>query len=128
MIRVVLPAHLRTLAHVDGEVELPVDGPVTQRAVVDALESFAAGTPVIGTRLPGLEDLIDPGQTGWLVPPDAPVDLALAMQDAWQNVETSRRLGAQGRRFAQNFDWSVVAHRHIELYEELLAERTRRVA
>ena len=38
MIRVVLPAHLRTLARVDGEVELPVTGQVTQRAVLDALE------------------------------------------------------------------------------------------
>ena len=39
MIRVVLPAHLRTLAHVDGEVKLEVDGQVTQRAVLDALET-----------------------------------------------------------------------------------------
>ncbi len=39
MIRVGLPAHLRTLAHVDGEVKLPVDGRVTQRAVLDALEA-----------------------------------------------------------------------------------------
>jgi sulfur-carrier protein len=38
MIRVVLPAHLRALAHVDGEVELAVDGQVTQRSVLDALE------------------------------------------------------------------------------------------
>lgn len=39
MIRVVLPAHLRTLARVDGEVVLEVAGPVTQRAVLDALEA-----------------------------------------------------------------------------------------
>jgi sulfur-carrier protein len=39
MIRVTLPAHLRTLAHVDGEVTLDVDGEVTQRAVLDALEA-----------------------------------------------------------------------------------------
>ncbi len=39
MIRVVLPAHLRTLAGVDGEVTLEVERPVTQRAVLDALES-----------------------------------------------------------------------------------------
>jgi molybdopterin synthase sulfur carrier subunit len=39
MIRVVLPAHLRTLAHVDGEVTLDVAGEVTQRAVLDALEA-----------------------------------------------------------------------------------------
>jgi len=39
MIRVVLPAHLRTLARVQGEVELEIPGPVTQRTVVDALEA-----------------------------------------------------------------------------------------
>lgn len=39
MIRVVLPAHLRTLAHVDGEVALDVKGEVTQRSVLDALEA-----------------------------------------------------------------------------------------
>jgi len=38
MIRVVLPAHLRTLAKVDGEVALDLQGAVTQRAVLDALE------------------------------------------------------------------------------------------
>ena len=39
MIRVVLPAHLRTLAQVSGEVTLAVEGPVTQKSVLDALES-----------------------------------------------------------------------------------------
>ena len=39
MIRVVLPYHLRTLAQVAGEVTLELPGPVTQRAVLDALEA-----------------------------------------------------------------------------------------
>ncbi len=39
MIRVVLPAHLRTLARVNDEVILDIDGQVTQRAVLDALEA-----------------------------------------------------------------------------------------
>ncbi|HET6385242.1 MAG TPA: MoaD/ThiS family protein [Armatimonadota bacterium] len=39
MIRVVLPAHLRTLAGVDGEVQIPVEGPVTLGSVLDALEA-----------------------------------------------------------------------------------------
>jgi len=39
MIRVVLPAHLRTLTQVNGEVELEVTGLVTQRSVLDALEA-----------------------------------------------------------------------------------------
>ena len=39
MIRVVLPPHLRKLAQVDREVKLDVAGPVTQRAILDALEA-----------------------------------------------------------------------------------------
>jgi hypothetical protein len=39
MIRVVIPPHLRTLARVGGEVSLAVEGPVTQRSVLDALEA-----------------------------------------------------------------------------------------
>jgi molybdopterin synthase sulfur carrier subunit len=39
MIRVVLPPHLKGLAHVSGEVQVDVTGPATQRSVVDALEA-----------------------------------------------------------------------------------------
>ena len=39
MIRIVLPAHLRALAHIDGEVRLDITGPITQRSVLDALEA-----------------------------------------------------------------------------------------
>ena len=39
MIRVTLPAHLRKLAHVDGEVSLEIAGQITQRSVLDALEA-----------------------------------------------------------------------------------------
>lgn len=39
MVRVILPQHLRTLARVNGEVTLEVRGPVTQRAVLDAMEA-----------------------------------------------------------------------------------------
>ena len=39
MIRVIIPQHLRTLAHIGSEVELELDGPVTLRSVLDALEA-----------------------------------------------------------------------------------------
>ena len=39
MIRVVLPAHLRTLARIDGDVEIELEGPITQRAILDAIEA-----------------------------------------------------------------------------------------
>ena len=44
MIRVVLPAHLRNLAHVDGELKVDVSGPTTQASILDALE---AGYPML---------------------------------------------------------------------------------
>ena len=46
-VRVALPFHLRTLARVDGDVTLDVEGPVTQRTLLDALE--AAYPPLRGT-------------------------------------------------------------------------------
>ena len=39
MIRVVIPFHLRTLAKIEGEVQLEIDGAVTQRSILDALEA-----------------------------------------------------------------------------------------
>jgi hypothetical protein len=54
MIRVVLPAHLKSLARVTGEVRLEVAGPVTQRLVLDALEA----------RHPVLRGTIRDHQTG----------------------------------------------------------------
>jgi hypothetical protein len=83
MIRVVLPYHLRTLANVGAEVSLHVDGPVTQRSVLDALEArypMLRGTirdHVTQERRPMLrffaceEDLS-------LEPPDAPLPAAVA--------------------------------------------------
>ena len=53
-IRLVLPAHLRTLARVSGEIKLPVDGPLTQRSVLDALEA----------RYPALRGTIRDQDTG----------------------------------------------------------------
>ncbi len=46
-VRVALPFHLRTLARVDGDVQLDIEGPVTQRTLLDALE--AAYPPLRGT-------------------------------------------------------------------------------
>ncbi|MEJ2084831.1 MAG: MoaD/ThiS family protein [Acidobacteriota bacterium] len=83
MIRVALPAHLRTLARVEGDVELDIEGPVTQRSILDAVEA----------AYPMLRGTIRNTQTGKrrdflrffaceedfsLEPPDAPVPEAVA--------------------------------------------------
>ena len=83
MIRVVLPPHLRTLARVGREVELQVDGPVTQRSVLHALEArypVLRGTirdHVTRQRRPFLR-FFACEQDLSLEPPDAPLPDAVA--------------------------------------------------
>jgi hypothetical protein len=83
MIRVVLPYHLRILAHVGGEVKLDVEGQVTQRSVLDALEAcypMLRGTirdHVTQQRRPFLR-FFACEQDLSLEPPDAPLPEAVA--------------------------------------------------
>ena len=86
MIRVVLPAHLRTLTRVDGEVELQVAGQVTQRSVLDALE---ARHPVLcgtirghdGGRRRAFVRFFACEEDLSLEPPDQPLPSAVASGD-----------------------------------------------
>ena len=83
MIRVILPYHLRTLARVNGEVTLTLDGPVTQRSVLDALEArypMLRGTirdHVTGQRRPMLRFFACEEDLSFEVP-DAPLPDAVA--------------------------------------------------
>jgi molybdopterin synthase sulfur carrier subunit len=78
MIRVALPYHLRTLAQVGAEVQLDVEGPITQRSVLDALEArypMLRGTirdPVTHERRPFLR-FFACGEDLSHEPPDAPL-------------------------------------------------------
>jgi hypothetical protein len=84
MIRVVLPSHLRMHADIRGEVKLAIDGPVTQRSVVDALEmSYPALRGAIRDyatqrRRPFLRFFACQTDIS-LQPPDAPLPEAVAM-------------------------------------------------
>ena len=65
------------------------------------LEAMAAGLPVIGTAVEGTEDLVVPGQTGWLVPPHDVAALHRAFLEAIDSPERLRHYGEAGR-FASN--------------------------
>ncbi len=84
LVRVALPAHLRLLAHVGPEVELRIEGPVTQRSVLDVLEACyptLQGTirdQVTGQRRPFLR-FFACEQDLSLESPDAPLPEAVAL-------------------------------------------------
>jgi molybdopterin synthase sulfur carrier subunit len=83
MIRVILPPHLRTLARVGSEVLIEVEGPVTQRTILDAIESrfpMLSGTirdHVTRKRRPFLR-FFACGEDFSLDPPDTPLPDAVA--------------------------------------------------
>ncbi len=82
------------------------------------LEAMAARRAVVGTRIEGTEDLVIPGETGWLVPPQSPDALAAALQEAAADPDRTRRFGEAGRRrVEESFSQQAV----IAAYERLWA-------
>ncbi len=71
-------------------------------------EAFAAGTPVIASRIGALADLVEDGVTGLLVTPGDPADLARAMARILADPEAARRMG-RAARAAYLRDWTEEA-------------------
>jgi glycosyltransferase involved in cell wall biosynthesis len=83
------------------------------------MEAFAAGKPLIGTRIRGLEDLIDHGRTGWLIPPDSPLELAAVLNQMSVDDRSLQAYGADARRTALEHGWPTIAARHLALYQSI---------
>ena len=89
------------------------------------MEAFAAGKPMIGSRIRGLEDLITHGRTGWLVAPESPAELAAALNEMWVDDRSLLNYSANARRMAQEHGWPSIAARHIALYQTTLDQMIR---
>ena len=90
-----------------------------------ALEAGACGTPVIATRVGGLQFCVADNRTGLLVSPHAPEEIASAIRRLVQDKRFKERLGTQARSASLARDWSrtVVQHEHVL---RLAAQRPRR--
>jgi glycosyltransferase involved in cell wall biosynthesis len=82
------------------------------------LEAMAARLAVVGTKVEGTEDLVIPGQTGWLVPPADPEVLAGALLEAMSDRERLRQFGEAAR---DRVEASFTPARVVEAYERLWA-------
>ncbi|MFM8223739.1 MAG: glycosyltransferase, partial [Planctomycetaceae bacterium] len=70
-------------------------------------------------------ELIEPGQTGWVCPPQDPAGLATAQSELLRDAEQGRRLGEAGRRrVEERFTWDRMAAQYESLYLELLGRPT----
>jgi len=88
------------------------------------LEAMALGRPVVATRAGGPLEIVEAGETGLLVPPSAPDNLAEAVRRLLSDPAAARRLGENGRaRFAEKFTADRMARATLEVYEQAMNER-----
>ena len=84
-------------------------------------EAMLAGLPVVASRVGGIPEVVVDGTTGLLVPPDDPIALSDAIARLLGDAELRARMGAAGRRRAEElFTASVMARAYELLYEELV--------
>jgi glycosyltransferase involved in cell wall biosynthesis len=92
-----------------------------------AIESLAAGKPVIATAVDGSPEVVVQGQTGMLVPPEDPGALATALRAMLQKPQDWQRLGAAGRGRVEELFTEDLQVRHTEdLYLSVLQQKTGR--
>ncbi len=86
------------------------------------MEAMASGLPVVATDIPGVRDLVVPGETGFLAPVGDRAALAKHAYRLLEDPLLARRLGAAGReRVAREFSVETMVARFASLYRELLA-------
>jgi glycogen(starch) synthase len=90
------------------------------------LEAMRWGTPVIGTTAGGIPEIVEDGESGVLVPPSNPGDLARAIVGLLRNEDRRRQIGEAGRRRVETF-FTVdrMAKEAAELYARTIEECTR---
>lgn len=88
---------------------------------ITGLESMATGLPLIGTRVGGIPALIKDGQTGLLVSPGEPGEIAAAIDRLVSDEALRDAMGAAGRASAvADFSWTGIAERTVEIYRKYI--------
>jgi glycosyltransferase involved in cell wall biosynthesis len=86
------------------------------------LEAMAHRRPVIASRAGGLPDKVQPGVTGWLVPPGDAEALAAAVGEAVSRRDSLAQMGEAGADLVRReFAWPSIADRQIAIYQELVS-------
>ena len=89
-----------------------------------AVEAMASGTPAVATRVGGLASTIAHGKTGFLVGDRRPEGFALAFDRLLADEGLRERMGAAAAAEMSIYSWRSVARSILDVYEDLLSERT----
>jgi glycosyltransferase involved in cell wall biosynthesis len=86
------------------------------------LETMACGVPVVGSNIPGINEIVKPGVNGLLVPPQDPRTLASAILSLLDDEMLRRSMGQKAREaMVENFDWNSVVSMTEKAYDNTLA-------
>jgi glycosyltransferase involved in cell wall biosynthesis len=89
---------------------------------IAALEAMAAGLPVIASDVGGLRELVLNGETGWLIPPAAPIELAKRLGQLIRDCSMRQAMGSAARKRAtESFSISRMAAQTIAVYDGLFS-------
>lgn len=115
--RVVFLGQRNDVAEILAGASLFVLSSVTEGISLALLEAMARGLPVVATAVGGNAEVIVDGETGMLVSPQSPAELAAAMLQVYRRPELARRMGAAGRkRVEARFDSRMMVARYESLY------------
>jgi phosphatidylinositol alpha-mannosyltransferase len=88
------------------------------------IEAMATGTPVVASDLEAFRRVLEDGRAGVLVPVSDPAALAVALADLLADPDRRKRLAEAGHEVVQQYDWSTVTARIVEVYETVVAVDT----
>jgi D-inositol-3-phosphate glycosyltransferase len=82
------------------------------------LEANATGKPVIASNVGGIPYVVKNGYNGILVPPNDAIALSRAILSFVKDLEKTREMGFNGRRVAEDHDWTITAAKTEQVYSE----------
>jgi len=90
---------------------------------ISGLEAMATGLPLVGTRVGGIPAIIADGETGLLVAPRQPEEMAAALRRLMADQAMRERLGAAARKRVElEFSWPAIARQTLSVYEACVAQ------
>jgi glycosyltransferase involved in cell wall biosynthesis len=109
-----------------NEAKLLVTSSVHEGFGLPLAEAMSCGAPVLGTEIGAYREIVEHGDSGWLVPPSDPEALADAIRMLWNDPGLRQRLGEGGRkRILAKFNWRKAAQETLAVYEEIVPPKRR---
>jgi glycosyltransferase involved in cell wall biosynthesis len=126
--RVVFAGHRQDVPDLLGAIDVFCISSIYEGTPLTLFEAMASGKTIVSTAVDGCREVLEDGVTGLLTPPRDPAALAAALLRTVDDRALAQRLAAAAGRASARYDAAACVRQMEALYDEVLAERTRRGA